>query len=187
MGSRACRGITLVEILAVSVIMIIVFGMAVPSMVRMAERNHATTTVNWLLGSIHYARHAAIIRGTTVTLCPSTDKIVCRGHWHDGIIAFTDRNQDAQINGKDEIIGVFHSPADGSTIKWRSFRNRQYLQMTKDGITNYQNGNFVYCSKDQDPLYSRQIVINVAGRPRQSRDRNGDGIVDDRRGKPLRC
>ncbi len=75
----------------------------------------------------------------------------------------------------------------GSTLKWRAFRNRQYLQMTPSGFTNYQNGNFVYCSQDQDLRFARQIVLNMQGRVKKSYDRNNDGLVEDRYGRHLRC
>lgn len=188
MGSRySRRGVTLVEALASLVILVIVFGLVTPAMTRILERNHATVTVNWLLSAIHYARYAAVVNRVTVTICPTVRGELCSGHWHDGIVVFTDLNRDARLDGADRILQVFTSPADGSTIRWRSFRNRQYLQMTKDGITNYQNGSFVYCARDRDPHYTRQVVINFAGRPRLSRDTDGDGIVDDRRGRPLEC
>jgi|TARA_Y100000310_G_scaffold268350_2_gene280907 type IV fimbrial biogenesis protein FimT len=180
-------GFTMIELLVTIAITGIILGFAFPSLVHIMERNHTAVSVNWLIGSIFYTRHAAIVKRTTVTLCPSLDGSMCGGKWHDGTIAFTDRNADARINGKDELLHRFASPTNGSTIKWRAFRNKQYLQMTQFGFTNYQNGNFVYCSEGRDPRYSRQIIINVQGRPRQARDRDGDGIVEDRRGRPLRC
>ncbi len=180
-------GFTLIELLIVVSITAIMLGFAFPSFVNMMERNRTAVSVNWLIGSIMFTRHAAIIKRTTVTLCPSVDGSSCGGKWHDGTIAFTDYNQDAEINGKDRLLQQFSSPTNGSTITWRAFRNRQYLQMTQMGFTNYQNGNFVYCSKSQDPRYSRQIILNVQGRPRLARDRDGDGIVEDRRGRLLRC
>jgi|TARA_B100001971_G_C18245198_1_gene573742 type IV fimbrial biogenesis protein FimT len=180
-------GFTLIELLITMAVAAITLGFALPSLLHIMERNHATVSVNWLIGSIVYTRHAAIIKRTTVTLCPSLDGALCGGHWHDGTIAFTDHNADAKLNGEDQLLQKFNSPTNGSTIRWRAFRNRQYLQMTQMGFTNFQNGNFVYCSEGRDPRYSRQIVINVQGRPRQARDRDGDGIVEDRRGRPLRC
>ena len=185
-AGRTC-GVTLVELLAAMAVIAILFSYALPGLTHLLARNHAAITVNWLLTGIHFARHAAIVKRVTVTLCPSADGQRCGGEWHEGMIAFTDRNQDAELGSRDRVLQVFRSPANGSTIRWRSFRNRQYLQMTKDGLTNYQNGNFVYCSRDRDPRYARQVVINVAGRPRVSRDHDGDGIVEDVRGKQLKC
>ena len=59
--------------------------------------------------------------------------------------------------------------------------------MTGEGFTNYQNGNFTYCPPDGDLRFARQLVINVQGRVRMGHDTDGDGIVEDRRGKDVRC
>lgn len=158
------------------------------SMSAWLARQAATAQVNWLVGAIHYSRHAAITHRTTVTLCPGKKPDTgCEGDWENGLIAFSDRNKDALINGDDRIINYITAlPATG-TFTWRSFRRRQYLQMTEQGHTNYQNGNFVYCSMHQPLAAPRQIIVNVQGRVRLNRRRNKAGIVVDSRGRPLRC
>ena len=180
-------GFTLIELLIVIALSGIVLGLALPAFHGMIERNRATTAINWLIGSIAFARNSALINNSMVTLCPSTTGTACGGEWQDGSIAFTDHNADRSINGNDTLLKRFISPAENGTIRWRAFRNRRYLQMTSSGMTNYQNGNFVYCSQDRDPRFSRQIIINKPGRPRVARDKDGDGLVEDRYGKPLRC
>lgn len=180
-------GFTLIELLIVIALSSILLGLALPGFQDMIQRNQATTAVNWLIGSILYTRNSALIQNTMVTLCPSTNGTSCGGNWQDGTIAFTDHNADRIINGNDTLLRRFVSPTRGGTIHWRSFRNRRYLQMTSTGMTNYQNGNFVYCSADRNPRFSRQVIINIPGRPRVAHDRDGDGLVEDRYGKPLRC
>jgi type IV fimbrial biogenesis protein FimT len=100
---------------------------------------------------------------------------------------FTDQNNNRALDAADRIISYLDFPYEGSTLKWRSFKNRQYLQMTAMGFTNYQNGNFVYCSRDQNPAHARQVVLNLQGRVKKAFDRNGDGIIEDQYNKPLRC
>ncbi len=180
-------GISLVELLAVIALSSIILGLSLSSFRDMTQRNQATVTINWLIGSIAYTRHSALIKNSLVTLCPSTNGTSCGGDWQDGTITFTDHNADRKINGSDQFLKRFISPTRGGSIHWRSFGNRRYLQITPAGMTNYQNGNFVYCSPDRDPRFSRQIVINLPGRPRLAHDTNGDGLVEDRHGKPLRC
>jgi len=180
-------GLTLLELLTTLAIVSVLFGFAIPQFTIINERSRATVTMNWLIGAIQFARYSAINQRILVTLCPSRTGDSCGGKWHQGVIAFTDHNKDHKINGGDQLLKRFYYPLKGGTVKWRSFRNRQYLQMTSEGLTNYQNGNFTYCATNQDPRFSRQIVLNVSGRFRASRDSNGDGRVEDRRGKPLRC
>ena len=183
---RYC-GITVIELLIGVAVMSIVLGLAIPPFQSLAQRSLATASINWLVGSIAFTRHAAMINRTMVTLCPSIDGTKCGGYWHQGSISFTDHNSDRVINGRDHLLNRFLSPVSGGSIKFRAFRNKQYLQMTPEGMTNYQNGNFVYCSADRDPRFSRQLIINVQGRTRLAHDRDGDGVVEDRSGKPLRC
>lgn len=178
---------SLVELLITLTIFLIVLGYSLPSFTHLLEANRAASAINWILGAIQYTRHTAVVLNTMTTICPSRDGAACGGKWHDGTIVFTDFNADARLNGKDRVLKRLHYPGKGSTLKWRAFKNRQYLQMTPWGFTNFQNGNFVYCAANRDPRYSRQIVINRQGRVRKSYDRNGDGLVDDSRGKKLRC
>ena len=122
-----------------------------------------------------------------MTLCPTLDGKRCGGKWHDGLMVFADHNKDARINGSDFLLHRINADNVYGTLKWRSFRNRQYLQMTPFGYTNFQNGNFVYCPMDNDPDYARQIVISVPGRARVAHYRSEKGERVDRKGKPLRC
>jgi type IV fimbrial biogenesis protein FimT len=181
------KGLTLIELLVTLAVVGVLFGYAIPRYTILLERSQATTAVNWLVSAIHFARFSAITHRTTVTLCPSRDHHSCGGYWHQGVIAFSDHNADHHINGADQLLKFFSYPLQNGSINWRSFRNRRYLQLTSQGMTNYQNGNFTYCAANQDPRFSRQVIVNMAGRIRLARDLNGDGRVDDRRGKPLRC
>ena len=181
------RAFTLVELLICLVIMALITGYMVPSMGPMVERSRAASAINWIVTAVIFTRDAAITREQTVTLCPSASGHSCGGKWYDGAIAFTDANMDTHINGDDHLLRRFVFPVKGATLSWHAFRNRQYLQMTAEGFTNYQNGNFIYCPPDNDPRFARQLVINMQGRSRLSIDKNDDGIVDDRRGHDLTC
>lgn len=180
-------GFTLIELIACVAIAGLLFGYAIPGISHLVRSHEATTAINWMVGNVVFARHSAIVSNTLVTLCPSRDGTRCGGKWHEGTLVFTDMNGDREVDGDDKVLRRLDFPVDGATIKWRSFGNRQYLQMRRSGFTNYQNGNFVYCPADGDLRYARQLVINVQGRGRTSKDTDGDGLVEDRRGRHLRC
>ena len=182
-----CKGFTLIEAIIVLAIIAIISGVAVPSVGRMIERNQASLAMNWILSAVRFTRDSAVTHNTLTTLCPSSTGTKCGGKWHDGVLVFTDANADRVVNHEDAILLQLPYPYAGSTIKWRSFRNRQFLQINSLGYTNFQNGNFTYCASSQDPQFSRQIVINMQGRVRKSYDRNNDGLIEDRYNKPLRC
>ena len=76
---------------------------------------------------------------------------------------------------------------EGERFYWRSFRNRSYLMIRPSGLTDWQNGNFLYCPESGDPRLARQIVINAQARVRHARDSDGDGIVEDARGRAVVC
>jgi type IV fimbrial biogenesis protein FimT len=182
------RGISLIELIAVLAIITIMSGMVIPSMTKIYERSEATASINWIITAVNYTRHAAIQFRTTATLCPlAPNKLDCGGKWHGDLIVFSDRNRDGKLNGRDYLLQKISSEKVQGTFKWRSFRNRQYLQITPLGYTNYQNGNFTYCPASQDLKLARQIVINVQGRARVVHTRDEDGVRIDRYGKPLRC
>ncbi len=181
-------GLTIIEIVSVLAIMTILAGLMLPSFSSFHARSTATAGINWIVGAVNFARYTAINRRVTTTLCPSSGPgMRCKGNWHDGMILFADHNADARINGSDYVIERINNLNFSGTLKWRAFRNRQYLQMTQFGYTNYQNGNFVYCPEDKNLKFARQIVINVQGRARMVHTRNSDGLMVDRRGKLLRC
>ena len=178
---------TLIELLVVLAIVALMTGLAVPSGYRILESNKAANGINWIAHAIHLTRRSAVNYGTMTTLCPAEEEGICGGTWHDRVMVFTDQNADRQVNGTDQILTYLNFPYQGATLNWRSFGNRQYLQMTPAGFTNFQNGNFVYCSAKQEPQFARQIVLNLQGRVKKARDQDGDGLWEDRLGKPLRC
>jgi type IV fimbrial biogenesis protein FimT len=181
------KGYTFIELLSAISILVIVFGLAAPGIHSMVERNKAATGINWIIRAVSMTRGTAIERGVLTTLCPTKNRVKCGGKWHDQIMIFTDGNGNRKLDHEDVAVSFLKFPHKGSTLKWRAFKNQQYLQMTSTGFTNYQNGNFVYCSADRDLRFSRQIVLNLQGRLKQSHDRNNDGLVEDRYGKHLKC
>lgn len=181
-------GFTIVQLVSVVAIMAILTSLAIPSISKIHTRSKATAGINWIIGAVNFSRHAAINHRVLTTLCPSSGiELVCKGKWHDGVIIFADHNADARFNGRDFLIHRMRQDNFDGTLTWRAFRNRQYLQMTQMGYTNYQNGNFTYCPLNGDARFARQIVINMQGRARVVHTRDDEGFGVDRRGKRLRC
>jgi type IV fimbrial biogenesis protein FimT len=187
MSLKMKPGFSLVEALASLAIVSILMGTMIPSMSNLIKRNRATTNINWIISAVNFTRHAAVVYRVTMTLCASKHADHCSGNWHDGLIVFSDRNENAKIDDADKIVARIQTASGNGSIKWRAFRNRQYLQMTQMGYTNFQNGNFVYCPEDRDLKLARQIVINMQGRARLVHSRNKAGFPVDRYGEVLRC
>lgn len=180
------RGFTLVEILIVVVIAGIVLASGLPHYRQLVARHQATTVVNWLISSIHFARYNAASKGITVTLC-ALEGNRCTKNWHRGLALFVDNNQNGRLDSEEKVLANIKPVTEVGSIAWRSFGRKPYLQFTAMGHTNFQNGNITYCPKDQNILYRRQIVITVQGRPRRVHTRNLAGQPIDRQGRVLKC
>lgn len=177
------------ELLASLAILASLASLAGPGMVRLVQQERSTTALNQLLGAVQLARSSAITRGATVTLCPSADGHTCAGRnrWHEGAIVFTDEDRDGRRDQDDALLRALPGFANSSRVYWRSFRNKSYLQLNSRGMTNWQNGHFLYCPANGDPRLARQLILNAQARVRKAPDRDRDGIAEDARGKPLRC
>lgn len=184
---RLVKAFTLIELLVTLLILSILLAIGLPSFSTLVEAKKSNDTIMRVKQAVETAKVSAIVNGRIVTLCKSQDGEKCGGSWEQGIIAFTDANADRTINQDDKLIRYFTFPEAEGSIQWRAFQNRQYLQITSQGFTKYQNGNFTYCPFNKKIYLARQLVINRTARVRHTRDSNGDGIFEDSSGKPIRC
>lgn len=180
-------GFTLVELLLVLSILSILLGLSLPNFQAMYAQRHADTVIRKVSEAIQLARMSAIRTGKLVTLCRSDSGVEWGGQWQDGIMVFSDRNGDRKINQDDVLQQFITFPGINGSLKWRAFQNRQYLQITNQGFTRYQNGNFTYCPNNGDASLAHQLIINRTARIRFAVDSDGDGIREDSRGRPINC
>jgi type IV fimbrial biogenesis protein FimT len=126
---------------------------------------------------------------TAVTVCPSSDAMSCgaRDTWHAGTLIFADPNRNGAREPNESVLRWLPGLDHRGRIYWRSFRNRSYLQFTATGMTDWQNGNFLYCPANRDPHFAREVILNAQARPRKAPDANRDGIVEDANGDSVRC
>lgn len=181
------QGFNLIELLIAMALVTVLVNLGLPSISQTVERNQAKVAINEIYRAINLTRHTAINSGVITTLCKSANGINCGGKWHEGFIVFTDQNADRVINGHDQLIRVFPKLSNTDSLKFRAFQNKQYLQMTPQGFTNYQNGNFTFCPSSNDARLAQQIIINRSGRTYFAIDSNGDGLKEGASGKPLTC
>lgn len=184
---KCCRGFSLLEAVIVLALLAILLNLALPSYRELVADKQANVAINQIERAVALARHTAINEGIMTTLCRSVDGSQCGGEWQQGFIVFTDRNADRKINGNDALVRIFPPLSDGGSLSFRAFQNRQYLQMTAEGMTNYQNGNFTYCPADGDSRLARQLIINRSGRTYTAKDRDQDGVREGANGKPISC
>ncbi len=186
------RGFTLVELIAALAISSILLSLALPSFESMIEHYRTTSRVNSLIGLVRFARQAAVMERNWVTLCPARtvgDNQICTNsrQWQSGIMAFSDLNRNGVKESQERLLAYQPALKSGETLYWRAFRNRNYIQFTSAGYTNWQNGSFQYCPASRDPHHSKVIIINIPGRATPSVDSDGDGIDEYANGNPLAC
>jgi type IV fimbrial biogenesis protein FimT len=181
------RGFSLLEGLVCVTVLALLLGMSLPNWADFLDQRKGELALQKIISSIALARSAAIKSGETVTMCPSKDTSSCGGQWQSGHIVFSDLNRN-QLLDEEEILwtSVEHFNLTG-TIHFRAFQNRQLLHFNALGFSQYQNGNFTFCSLDRNSQKARQLVLNASGRVRKSVDSDGDGIHEDSAGKPLSC
>lgn len=181
-------GLTLIEsLICLAVVAIIISRLSAPDTSSWRKRAEIDGIMHELMTSIGMARSHAIAENVVVTLCRSDNGSSCRGNWNDGYIVFTDWDANRILSGKDRVLARAASFKSIGALSYNSFKNRQYLQITPRGFTDFQNGNFTFCSVGRNPRESRQIIISLSGRARYARDKDGDGVVENSQGKPVIC
>ncbi|MDE0350900.1 MAG: GspH/FimT family pseudopilin [Gammaproteobacteria bacterium] len=182
------RGATLIELLTALAVAGVLLAWGGVEATRLLAAFRADAAVAQMLGAVRFARHAAVERRGTVTLCPAAaDRCGRRNDWHRGALVFLDRNSDGRRSPDETMLRRLPRLRDGERVYWRSFRNRTSLSMLPTGLTDWQNGNFLYCPPGGDPRYARQLILNAQGRIRQARDSDGDGVREDAAGRALAC
>ncbi len=97
---KKINGFTLIELMITLAIAAILLTVAVPSFRTFIENNKAITQVNEVLSAHNLARMEAIKRGSTVTVCTSSNGTACSNstNWKNGWIVFNDLNANGAHN-----------------------------------------------------------------------------------------
>ena len=195
-GSKKPPGFSLIELMVTLCIMLLLGGFALHGLIDQKRRHEMDGSTRKLYQPLiqrsqrsHHSDSEVIIvcpmrtERSTLLARPSCGK---RNQWQLGVLAFTDLNRNRHLDENEHIVAQlpsFHT----ATIRWRSFRNRSYLRFTAEGLTDWQNGNFLFCDNQRAPELTRQITLNHAGRLYTAEDRDHDGIYEGRDNKPLKC
>ena len=186
--SPAPRGLTVGELLTALAVAAVLAGTAIPGMTVLITRQQADAAVEQMARAIQFTRSQAVHRRVMATLCPGRGpQCGRRDSWHDGAMVFVDTNANGNRETDEPVLHRLAPLPDGYRVRWRSFRNRKSLSMRPDGTTDWQPGNMVVCPPNADVRNARQLVVNAQGRVRRSRDQDGDGVVEDAKGRPVSC
>lgn len=178
------RGFTLVEVIVTIIIAGILLLIAVPNFREVLKNSALTSEANALVSTLNFARSEAVKRGTTVTVCrssnstsadnPATPVPSCTtssSGWESGWIVFADADGDGTRDAGEVLLRI-HEPLS-SKLTLRSGANVQnYLTYlangTSRGNTGLTNDTFRLCD-DRGTSSAYLIVINQTGRVRASK------------------
>ena len=170
-----CSGFTLWELMVTVTVAAVVAAIALPSYQPIVRAGRLTAQIYDFDAALNLARSEAVKRGTTVTVCPSTDQASCGAsgtHWEQGWIVFVDTNNNQTVDTGEQILRAEKALTSGYTLRGTSATTlASYLTANSKGALN-ATGTFVLCQNSTlNP--SRAILVNSAGRIAIAGDDNG--------------
>ena len=172
MKEVAQKGFTIVELIIGLSVAAILLSLAVPSFSTLVMNNRITTQANEFISSLALARSQALKRVSRVTVCGSADGASCAGSggWQQGWIVFADDDNDAAVDGGEEILRVYSALEGGNTLVGNT-NVANYISYVASGSTRltggaFQTGTLVLCDSRGAGPHARAINVSVTGRSR---------------------
>ncbi len=160
-------GFTLVELMITVAIVMIVMSIAVPSFTTTIQNNRITTQTNKLISALHLARMEAIHRGTSVSICASSNQSSCSGSndWSVGWIVYEDSLTSGTTTTVNDVIRVWGS-LDGNPSVTAS-NNAKFIRYQANGTLG-AGRTITHEISDCADTQKRIISISAAGRASSS-------------------
>jgi len=162
---RRLHAFSLIELMVTLAVFGIAVMIAVPGFLTLSRSNRNASETNALVGALTYARSEASKRGTSVSVCTSSDGTHCDLGigWDQGWIVFINSDNDApaQVDAGETILRVYAKLAAGNHLD-ASSAIRDYISYRGDGFSNAQ-GQFIYCDP-RGATHARAINVNRTGR-----------------------
>lgn len=177
-GKHRQHGLTVVELLIILAAVAIVVMISVPGSTVVLEHYRLKATSADLADSLNVAKKEAILRNSTVKVCPSSNGRFCRtdGNWNHGWLVYSDGNNDGTVQ-EIELIGSSAAPsqrvqivATGAVVDVAAFTLAGLVPTNET-----QDGEFHIC---HEGLGSRTKVISIDtdGWVQVSRTESGSGV-----------
>lgn len=168
------KGFTLLELLLVSAVIIILLTVGIPGLQETLIQSRVNNHIYNLSKDILLARNHAIHHGEQVVICHLSKQSICDKHWSLGYSIFIDSNRDEAYQANtDKLILKRDYQSFNDIIQ---FSGSNQLKYDANGHLNGLSGTFRYCpplTNDED--YARAVVVSLSGRPKVSKDIDGDG------------
>ncbi len=167
-------GITLMEVLAVIIIVGIMTTIAAPNFANFVANSRISSASNDLVADLMQARSTASTNGHRAIVCPSTTGSSCSttaSDWAQGRIVFICQSTACITSGSynptatpaDTLIKYASGLPSNLTVTMTTFPNTYIAYNSYGGMFPLGTGTFTLCVKGASQ--QRQITINSSGRP----------------------
>lgn len=154
---------TLIELLVTLFLIGTLALLAIPSWRDWLNTTATAAQVNQLIAVINFARSEAVKHNINISICPSSDGIICADKWTTSYLVFVNSARAAQTDRTTTVLRFFPNHSAKGTLKWEG---KGILHLNAQGAFFTQNGVFRYCPYDNDMRYAREIIISTTGRIR---------------------
>ena len=158
-----CRGLTLIELIAVLAVLMLLTGIGFPNLNRWLQYQAESTVFNTLHHLCVFARTRAVKENSYLTLCASEDLKHCGSPWNTTIIVFSDINKNETVDSNERLFKAVTLPETTPCLEWRAGSKRQYLQFKPSGASNGTAGHFRFCDSVNSSV-RKKVVVAFSGR-----------------------
>lgn len=164
---KAQRGLSLFELISAVSILSATLAIGVPTFNSVISQVHLSSDASVIRSALAMAKHSALSRNVRVSICRWDGNNGCAGKalngdqlWPDGILLFTDKNNNRVIDTEDEILGIYAFSRQTQII----WNRGDSIAFWPDGSAAGYNGTFDL----QAATSNRQLVLSRVGRLRSS-------------------
>jgi type IV fimbrial biogenesis protein FimT len=163
-------GFSLIELLVTIGVMAVLLAVSLPNFQAVSEAMTTNSQAKALMNTLNLARNEAVKRGTTVSLCASTNGTDCStDNWSAGWMVFVDANGDANggagsVDAGDAVIRVYDALSAGSNLTF-TVDLMQYNSLGYSDIVGIQT--LLVCPATGNDEHARAIEIGLSGRGRR--------------------
>ena len=171
-------GLTLVELMVTVTVLVIVTTAAVPNFRNFIQNNRMAAAVHRFVTSANLARSEAVKRGQRVTVCKSTDLIVCSasGGWDQGWIVFVDENDNGKrdapgeelLRAQNTVPGNIRMQGQADVSDLLSYNAFGFPTLVGGANLDSNKSTLIMCDARDYGEYARAVVISASGNVRST-------------------
>ncbi|MDE3273482.1 GspH/FimT family pseudopilin [Pseudoalteromonas sp. G4] len=155
-------GFTLVEILAVFLLLGVLSTIVLPNLSRLLAQNNLDNAISKIFKSLSLARGYAVTHSTNITVCPLISGS-CSDDWQSDIYTFEDNNANLSLDDEEYVVSIIERINPRNELSYP----RNAITYRADGSIKFmQSGSFLYCHHSYLDLKGNQITVSQVGRVR---------------------